>query len=562
MAIPPAPRQLRQRRKSLSSLMLLPRILALLVLGSSSLCVASAPLNSQSQPEVQIQLPTREQQQAKQEQQQQHRLNVLHEPVRSVWEHQAGQAKLTARASAVLHHPHEPGTRGRAEWDGAGEGSVRREKWETRGAQDGRSWSYGGSHALRAEDGERDNEWLVEIGYGTPAQKLKVVLDSGSAGGWLYSPSCCYPRDHDYFDPQRSLTFANRTLDEEGKARRATSAVAGTPWNASYGSAKAETFGYVGYDTLQLSSTLQVADVNLALATSLTGPSREKRKMEGLVGLLPSRVVRRDFPGGWNTPFEKAIDDDLLGKPYLSIALQKADRRTGEGGGGSYLFGAVDSKAQRGPLVWMDVQSQTFWGVVFDGLSMGHGEDEYHNVSDPADERRRVVLDTGTALILLSAPAADAVNSRIHGSFKRSATASDDELVALNSTRRDIGGESVVPVANPWLVPCRTGLEEYDLELPPEDRTQPFYISLGRTRFGIPPQDFVFWPNQPYPTSLTGGRKDLCLSAFQPTSAGYSVLGGVFFKNALVVLDNAGGSEQGGSGRKVGVAKRADVVEP
>jgi hypothetical protein len=393
-----------------------------------------------------------------------------------------------------------------------------------------------------------------------------VVLDSGSAGGWLYSPFCCYSSNHDYFDPRRSSTFANRTLDDEGRARKASSKLPGgtpgTPWNASYGSAKAETYGHVVYDTLQLSPTLQVTDVNLALATSLTGGSREKRRMEGLIGLLPSHVVGRDFPGGWNTPFEKAIDDNLLSQPYLSIALQKADRRTGEGGGGSYLFGAVDGKVQRGPLVWMDVQSQTFWGVVFDGLSMGKGEEGYHNVTDPADERRRVVLDTGTALILLSAPAAEAVNRRIYGSLKRSATTSSDGPVTMNSTSRAGGGESTPQIANPWLVPCRTGLEEYESQLPPEERTQPFYIELGGTRFGIPPQDFVFWPDQPYPTSLTGGRNDLCLSAFQPTSADYSVLGGVFFKNALVVLDNAGGSEKDGNGRRVGVATRADVEDP
>lgn len=412
-----------------------------------------------------------------------------------------------------------------------------------------------------------NSEWLVEIGYGTPPQKLKVVLDSGSAGGWLYSPTCCYSSDHNYFDPGRSSTFANRTLDEEGRARKASSKLPGgtpgTPWNASYGSAKSETYGYVGYDTLQLSSTLQVADVNLALATSLKGGSREKRQMEGLLGLLPSRVVGRNFPGGWNTPFEKAIDDGLLSQPYLSIALQKADRRTGEGGGGSYLFGAIDSDAQRGPLVWMDVRSQTFWGVVFDGLSMGTaGGDNYHNVTDHDDEPRRVVLDTGTALLLLSAPAAEAVNRRIHGSFERSTTMSNDEVTARNSTRRDGGAESVAQIANPWLVPCRTGLKEYESQLTPEERNQPFYIDLGGTRFGIPPQDFVFWPDQPYPASLTGGRKDLCLSAFQPTSAGYSVLGGVFLKNALVVLDNAGGSEKNGNGRRVGLAKRADVEEP
>lgn len=404
-----------------------------------------------------------------------------------------------------------------------------------------------------AQDGHQDNEFLVSIGLGTPAQPIKMVLDSGSSGGWSYSTHCCYSSNHSYFDPTKSSTYSNRTL-VNGTAVRSTTDP-GTEFDYSYGSGS-DAIGYLGFDTMTIGSQLVLPNMTIGLTTNITGSSRISRQMEGIVGLMPSSILA--YTGGYNVPFEQAQETKKLQNPYITATLVKANRTTGEGGGGRYVWGDVDRQLLAGELSWQSVVSTTYWGLVFDSLSLGNGSDAI-NITDPTDTQRRLIVDTGSALISLSSEAADSFNNRISGSVKR------------DTTR----------YTSPWVIPCSTGLPEYEATLPSANKTQPFYITLGGDTFGVPIEDFVFWPLSPLPTTTAASSflktmsstnsssttseddaaSEMCLSAFQPASAGFTVLGDTFIKNAVVVFDEGSTpSSSSALSRRVGFGRRLDVT--
>ncbi|PWN25651.1 acid protease, partial [Jaminaea rosea] len=376
------------------------------------------------------------------------------------------------------------------------------------------SW---GVSVARAQNDHQDNEWLVTASYGTPAQQMQVVLDSGSADGYVYSPACCYASNHSAFDPARSSSFNNRTLDgKTGRQVRAPAGTPGTEWNVTYGSGRGIQ-GYLGLDTVSFGSNLRIENMTFALATGATGGS-SSGKMEGLIGFAPSRSLDPYYPGGWNDPLEEGVREGKLTKPYLTATLVEAERRTGLGGGGRYTFGSLDSAAARTEPTWLNATSSNYWGISYDSIRIGSTD-----VDDPADKYHRMIVDTGTALVLFSETITDKINAQIANSVKL----------------QDEGGEEGAgSTSNPWLVPCRTGLPEYEARLSADKRNKPFSITLGGQEFTVPVSRFVFWPLEPRPTmNATVPFEDMCLSAFQPTSAPFAVLGDVFIRGHVVTFD-------------------------
>ncbi|TKY89992.1 hypothetical protein EX895_001290 [Sporisorium graminicola] len=398
------------------------------------------------------------------------------------------------------------------------------------------SWIEGGKyhdHALgivinRATDNSADNEWLVNVGFGTRPQTLKMVFDSGSSDTWVYSPACCYANNHTFFDPTRSSTFHNRTL-VNGTAQAAAAGTPGQKWSASYGSGSSAS-GYVGIDDFTFGlQKLKVDQLPVALTTSITGGSRASRGMEGIVGL--SAGSGSSTAGEWTTPFEAMSSRGLIKETYLTATLKKANRNTGKGGGGRYTFGEIDDHHLAGNITWTRAVSPYLWAGYFDQMTMG---DHLLAIAPGTDERpRRFMIDTGSAVFYLPPTIVKEVNSQITGSY-----------VANSSSG----------LAFPYLVPCDTGLKRHERTA----KNPTFNLQIGGTNFTIPKEDYVFYANQPIPASTIGGRKGLCYSAFQTGPAQISIIGLSFIKNHVVVLDQ-GGRNLTVSVRRMGLGQRSDV---
>ncbi|PWN47827.1 acid protease [Violaceomyces palustris] len=385
---------------------------------------------------------------------------------------------------------------------------------------------------MKAENSEMDNEFLVEVEFGTPKKRtkkqvLKMVFDTGSPDTWVYSPACCYAEDHTFFDPSKSRTFSNRTV-VDGKPTRAPDGTPGQKFDASYGSGS--TLGYMGIDTVSFSNErIQVENQTIALATSLTA-SRASRAMEGLMGLSAGIGSVQD--GATTTPFEAMSKAGQLNQTYLSCTLVKADRETGKNGGGQYVLGEIDSSRLKGEITWTPVRSAYFWGTYFDRMSIG----DVVLSQPPATTAApiRYMIDTGSAVINLPSAMARKANQQIQGSFY------------TNSSQ----------VSQHWLVPCETGTVRYERSLPETKRNKPLSIQIEGTNFTVPVEDLVFYPNSPIPSKYTGGKKNLCYSAIQEGPEEISILGLTFIKNHVVVFDQGG---QTLSNRRMGVGKRSDI---
>ncbi|KIS68279.1 uncharacterized protein UMAG_03860 [Mycosarcoma maydis] len=399
------------------------------------------------------------------------------------------------------------------------------------------SWIEGGKlhdHSLgivinKATDNSADNEWLVNVGFGTRPQTLKMVFDSGSSDTWVYSPACCYANNHTFFDPARSSTYHNRTIGASGTPQAAAPGTPAQPWSYSYGSGSSSN-GYVGIDDWTFGvQKLKVNQLPVALATSITGGSRASRGMEGLVGL--SSGSGSSTQGGWTTPFEAMSSRGLLKETYLTAALRKANRKTGKGGGGRYTFGEIDDDLLEGDITWTRALSPYLWAGYFDQMTMG---DKLLAIAPGTNERpQRFMIDTGSAVLYLPPPIVADINSQIVGSY-----------IADSSSG----------LAFPYLIPCDTGLKRYERKA----KNVAFNLQIGGTNFTIPKEDYVFYANEPIPPAKIGGRKGMCYSAFQTGPAQISIIGLSFIKNHVVVLDQ-GGRNLTVSARRIGLGQRRDV---
>ncbi|PWZ03755.1 acid protease [Testicularia cyperi] len=378
----------------------------------------------------------------------------------------------------------------------------------------------------KAKDNSADNEWLVNVGFGTKPQTLKMVFDSGSSDTWVYSPTCCYSENHAFFDPTKSSTYRNRTL-VDGKAQPAEKGTEGQAWSYAYGS-NSNVAGYLGYDTFTFGNPrLPVTNLSLGLLTSATG-NRGSRGMEGLMGL--SAGNGSPTKGGWTTPFEAMSSRGLIDETYLTATLTKANRNTGKGGGGRYTFGEVDDWKLDGDITWTRALSPYLWAGYFDQMTMG---DELLSIAPGTNDRPiRFMIDTGSAVMFLPPPIVAQINSQIYGNYK------------TNST----------DVALPYLIPCDTGLKKFEKTA----KNPTFNLQIGGTNFTIPKEDYVFYANEPVPAASAGGRKNMCYSAFQTGPAQISIIGLSFIKNHVVVFDQ-GGKNLTVSARRIGLGQRTDV---
>lgn len=357
-------------------------------------------------------------------------------------------------------------------------------------------------------------QWLVDVGFGTPDQRLSVVLDTGSPLAWIYSEACCYASNHSFFDHNKSRTYHNRTLTSNGTAIPSKSSkTSGQEWNITYGGGSSSG-GYLGYDRMIFGSggggdgEIKIQSQSVGLTTEITGSSRAGREMEGIIGFSPGASA--GVEGGWTTPFENMVKEKLLENPYFSATFIKANRRTGKDGGGRYIFGSLDHEAIDGEMIWIDSVSQSFWGGLYDEMKMQSDNDNNNNKSiDVASQisLKRFILDTGSALLNVPQSIAKKANDAIYGSYL---------------PNQETG----------WLVPCKTGLPEYESKL--KQKNPDFYFGVGGSQFKIPTEDFVFYPLEPVDLKESNGRKDMCVSAFQIGPEEFSVIGASLIKNTAV----------------------------
>ncbi|KAL5357736.1 aspartic peptidase domain-containing protein [Aspergillus floccosus] len=224
-------------------------------------------------------------------------------------------------------------------------------------------------------------QYFSEIELGTPPQKFKVVLDTGSSNLWVPSSECssiaCYL--HNKYDSSASSTYKKN----------------GTEFAIKYGSGSLS--GFVSEDTLKIGD-LKIKEQLFAEATNEPGLAFAFGRFDGILGLgFDTISVNRIEP-----PFYKMVNQGLLDEPVFAFYLGDTNK---EGDESVATFGGIDKSHYTGELIKIPLRRKAYWEVDLDAITLGDETADLENTG--------VILDTGTSLIALPSNLAEMINAQI-----------------------------------------------------------------------------------------------------------------------------------------------------
>ncbi|CAK7565805.1 MAG: hypothetical protein SEPTF4163_003732 [Sporothrix epigloea] len=245
-----------------------------------------------------------------------------------------------------------------------------------------------------AEDQENDLEYLCEVSIGTPAQKLKLDFDTGSADLWVVSselPSHV-SKGHAAFDSQNSTSFKE---------------MQGYSWKIKYGDSSSAS-GDVGTDTVMIGG-LTVPNQAVELAKKISDQFMQSSG-DGLFGLAWSSIntVSKCFiPRPQLTPVENMIASKILpkGHQFFTACLYSSRDKGKES---FYTFGYIDSQFSGQEIAWTNIDNSNGWWQ-FPSTSITIGGEKVNLPDNTA------IADTGTTLCILSDKACKALYAAIPG---------------------------------------------------------------------------------------------------------------------------------------------------
>lgn len=225
-------------------------------------------------------------------------------------------------------------------------------------------------------------QYYTEIELGTPPQKFKVILDTGSANLWVPSQSCssiaCFL--HQKYDSSASDTYKKN----------------GSDFSIQYGSGAVS--GFVSQDTLAIGD-LSIPKQDFAEVTEEPGLAFAFGKFDGILGLAYDTIsVNKVTP-----PVYRAIEEGLLDENRFGFYLGDANKDDKDGG--TATFGGISEEFIDGDITWLPVRRKAYWEVKFDSIALGDEVAELDNTG--------AAIDTGTSLLALPSGLAEILNSQI-----------------------------------------------------------------------------------------------------------------------------------------------------
>ena len=245
-------------------------------------------------------------------------------------------------------------------------------------------------------------QYFSDITIGTPPQKFKVILDTGSSNLWVPSTECgsiaCYL--HSKYDSSSSSTYKSN----------------GTAFDIQYGSGALS--GFVSQDVVTIGD-ITIKGQDFAEATSEPGLAFAFGRFDGILGLgFDSISVNHIVP-----PFYKMIEQKSVDEPVFAFYL--ADQE----GESEVTFGGVDKSKYTGKLTTIPLRRKAYWEVDFDAIAYGDDSAELENTG--------VILDTGTSLIALPSQLAEMLNAQMGA--KKSYNGQYTVDCAKRSSLKDVG---------------------------------------------------------------------------------------------------------------------------
>ncbi|KAJ2774600.1 aspartic proteinase precursor [Coemansia nantahalensis] len=223
-------------------------------------------------------------------------------------------------------------------------------------------------------------QYYGEIGIGTPPQKFRVLLDTGSSNLWVPSAECTSIAcsNHRKYDYTLSSSYAKN----------------GTALAIQYGAGSVE--GYLSQDTLTVGG-ISVEAQQFAEATSETQLAFEFARFDGIFGL----GFDTTSANGVVPPFYHMVSRNLVDEPVFSFYL--SDMANGDDG--EMVLGGYNSEHFEGDLKWAMVRGRGYWEVDLEAARFGDDEIAMNNTG--------AAINTSSALLVLPTTLAEMLNKKI-----------------------------------------------------------------------------------------------------------------------------------------------------
>ncbi|PVI03538.1 acid protease [Periconia macrospinosa] len=317
----------------------------------------------------------------------------------------------------------------------------------------------------------------VDIG----GQTLNLDFDSGSSDLWVFSTDLPAQSigQHSAFDASKSTTF--KKMD-------------GAQFKISYGDGSGAA-GTVGTDKVTIGG-VTVDNQAVELANAVSRSFIQDTNTDGLVGLAFSKL--NTVNDGTKKIPQKTFFDNVMGNLDLPVFTADLD----PDGTGVYEFGKIDSTKFVGEMAWIPVNSSSgFWQFPSAKFSVNGKVFENKGAS-------QAIADTGTSLLLVDQPVAEAYYSQVQGA-------------QLNA---QVGG---------FIYPCAAKLPD-------------MAVAIGDSYMAkIPGNQITFATVDQANTTCFGGIQG-------NQGAGLQIYGDTMFKAQLVAFN--GGNQSVGFGEKPPVA--------
>uniref|UniRef100_A0A0K0F108 Peptidase A1 domain-containing protein n=1 Tax=Strongyloides venezuelensis TaxID=75913 RepID=A0A0K0F108_STRVS len=240
-----------------------------------------------------------------------------------------------------------------------------------------------------------DVQYLGNISIGTPGQKFRVVLDTGSSNLWVVDKSCLKSgiknnpcNGKSAFNSKRSLTYKN-------KRRK---------FKVTY--LREDVIGNVGEDTLQIlgrkRTRIKMKKIEFGQASVLPSGA-DIYPFEGIMGL----AFRPLSDGDVTPPLISAMHRKLLAKPLFTVHL-RIIRSAISIFGGKVTYGAVN-KDNCGPVIgYQKLSHASYWqftirSVSVNKLKFNHGFE--------------AIADTGSSIIGAPPAIVESIARELNGKY-------------------------------------------------------------------------------------------------------------------------------------------------
>jgi len=210
-------------------------------------------------------------------------------------------------------------------------------------------------------------QYFADVAIGTPAQKFKVVMDTGSSNLWVPGANCksiaCFV--HTKFQASKSSTYEAN----------------GTKFSIQYGSGSL--VGVFDKDDVTLGD-MTIKGQIFAESTQEPGLAFVAGRFDGILGLgFPAIAV-----GGVSPVFDNMFQQGLVKQNLFAFWLNRD--LNGQSVGGEITFGGLDPAHYDTPITYAPLTAETYWQFEVDALTIGGAT---------VSSKFQAIADSGTSLL-------------------------------------------------------------------------------------------------------------------------------------------------------------------